>query len=112
MLPIFEVDSFYEEVSQEIKEMYNYLNMCRTNRLNELAEQEQQQTRKLEERISLISVGFGIPLLIMGFLNINIVGVTTQNEGMSFLSAFLVTFCGGALLSFGVLYLLRKNNNK
>ena len=105
---IFQVNSLYQEVSEEVQEMYNYLQMCRTERLQKLAEEQQVQTRKLEERISVLAVCIGIPALILSFMSINLYGFTTKDEGIPIFLALLISVLGGGLLSLIVVRLLKR----
>jgi len=122
----FQVDRLYQEVRDEVQEMHNFLVMRRTERLKQLAEEQRQQmetearedirrertaqerARRLEERISLLGVGIGVPSLIFGFLSINLYGITAKDEGLSLWLALLIGTVGGGLLGWLVLWLLRR----
>jgi uncharacterized membrane protein len=99
--------------------MHNHLQSKRSERIQKLAEEqkralEEQQkrevireritaehNRRIEERISLLGLLFGVPMLVMGFLGINLRGLT-NTEGMSVLNALLLTF-GSSLVLIGML---------
>lgn len=97
----------YGEVRDEVTEMHHYLQMKRTAHLQELAEaqkkaseeqrrhleavaeEEARRDRRLEKRISLIGLIVGAPVLIMTFLSINLLGITS-NEGLPLRKALLL----------------------
>lgn len=104
----FQVGELHREVSEEVREMHNYLLMKKTERIQQLNEERtrhEQQTEKaakvrteaLQARISLLSLLIGGPSIALSFLGINIVGVTA-NEGLTLRSAALLGFAGGLTL--------------
>lgn len=87
----FEIDALYREVNDEVRDMHDFL--------------QSQQARRLEQRINLLAVLFGVPGLIVGFLGINLYGVTSGAEGMNLWVAMSVTFAVG--LGVGALLLTK-----
>jgi hypothetical protein len=64
----FQVERLYNEVSDEVRDMHEYLLM--------------RQNERLERRISMLGVLIGIPALTIGFLGINLIGFTTSTDGL------------------------------
>jgi hypothetical protein len=120
----FQVDRLYQEVHDEVQEMHDYLLLRRTERLQQLAEEQrlqaaaearaqmareqiaQEQARRLERLISWLTVCIGVPALFMGFLGINLYGITTSQDGLSFWRALCIVLSGSVLLGGTVLGLL------
>jgi dipeptide/tripeptide permease len=83
--------------------MHDYLQTRRTERLKQLTERQtrQQETavKQHDRKISLVGIllaaVFGVPSLVIGFLNINLKG-WTSSEGLSWQTAFAIV--GGTLL--------------
>jgi hypothetical protein len=89
----FEIDDLYRDVSEEVREMHAFL--------------LEQQVSRLETRLSQLGFLIGIPVLLIGFLGINLEGVTTGEDGFSPWLAGSLTiaaFLAGSVL----LYLLRR----
>ena len=80
---VFQLEQIYREVSDEVREMYEYA----------LSE----QTKRLERRLNLIGALIGVPALVMGFLSINLYGITAREEGLPLWVALLL-----AALSFSL----------
>ncbi|MFA0750937.1 MAG: hypothetical protein SLRJCFUN_001340 [Candidatus Fervidibacter sp.] len=66
---VFQLERLYQEVSEEVREMHEYL--------------QARQVHKLERRINALSAFIGIPALVFGFLSINLHGITAKEEGLS-----------------------------
>jgi ABC-type phosphate transport system permease subunit len=49
-----------------------------------------EQTKRLERNLNWIGALVAIPSLVVGFLNINLVGLTTKNEGLAPLLALSI----------------------
>ncbi|MCI0489590.1 MAG: hypothetical protein L0229_23615 [Blastocatellia bacterium] len=88
----FQVKQLYGEVSDEVREMHNYLLMRRTERLQQLAEEQQRQSNAeaeasraraqyLERLISYLALLLGVPALLLSYLGINLRGFTSE-EGL------------------------------
>jgi hypothetical protein len=112
----FQVEHLYREVSDEVREMHDYILMRRTERLQQLAEQqrlagqaEAARTRHLERRLSLLGVCIGIPALVLSFLGINIRSfTTTDNEGLSWLKVAIIIPAVAGLLIGLILFVLSR----
>lgn len=90
---LFQIEQLYREVSDEVREMHEYL----------VAE----QTKRLEERLNLLAAFIGVPALVFGFLSINLYRITAKEEGLPFLTAIsigVISFCAGGF----ILWLLRR----
>lgn len=101
----FQIERFFREVRDSIREMHDYLQTRRTERLKQLTEKQtrQQETAAMQHdrKISLIGVllaaVFGVPTLVIGFLNINLRNLTSKDdEGLFLEEAFWVV--GAAVL--------------
>jgi len=117
----FQIAALHREVSEEVREMHNYLLMKKTERIQGLNEERTRREREVEKaaqeraeaiqrRISLLGLFIGGPALVIGFLSINMVGITS-NEGLTLWMASLLGFGGGlavGLLGLLVLWLLRR----
>ncbi len=117
----FQIERLFQEVSHEVREMHNYLLLKRTERLQQLAEEQRRhvelearaqevRAQKLEKRISLLGLIIGVPALVIGFLGINLAGYTA-NEGLSLRQAIIISAGGliiGAALGLLVGWLSRK----
>lgn len=88
----FQLEQLYREVSDEVREMHEFL----------LAE----QTRRLEQRLNQLGAFIGLPALVLSFLSINLYGITAKDEGLHILTAIsigIISFCLGGF----ILWLLR-----
>jgi len=65
---IFQLERLYQEVSDEVREMHEFLQM--------------RQSKKLEERLNFLTFVIGIPALLFGFLSINLYRITAKEEGL------------------------------
>jgi len=90
---VFQLDQLYREVSDEIREMHNLL-LVRRSQLEEAA------TRRLERLVGFLGTIIGIPALVLAFLDINLKGVTTAQEGLPLRRAL---FIAGLALVLGIL---------
>lgn len=95
----FQVERFFSEVREKVREMNDYLQSERTRRLEQLATGQQALAEKLarqyENRISLIGILlallFGVPSLVISFLGINLNKINVgENDGMDFWQAFQI----------------------
>jgi hypothetical protein len=119
---VFQIKDLYDEVRDEVREMHDFLRMKRAEEILALAEdqrtkleaqaeadaererREVARERRIELRFKLITLVFGVPALVIGFLGINLVGITTDAEGVSFWGALLL--CMGCTALGGLLMLL------
>ena len=108
---IFQVERLYQEVSDEVREMYNVVQLKRAERLQKLQEEEAERTKKLEERISMLGILIGVPAIILSFLGVNLQNFTNP-EGISIVTALLIVIGGGGIVSSIVLWLLRRQMKK
>jgi hypothetical protein len=97
---VFQLEQLYREVSDEIREMHNLL-LVRRSQLEEAA------TRRLERLVGLLGTIIGVPALVLAFLDINLKGVTTAQEGLPLRRALFIAALAlvlgilmGLLLSF------------
>ena len=76
----FQVERLYQEVSEEVGDMHDYLLMRRTERLQQLAEAEaraerereraaQERERRLERRLNQIALLLGVPAVGLAYLD-------------------------------------------
>jgi hypothetical protein len=65
----FQLERLYQEVSDEVREMHEFLQM--------------RQSQRLEERLNFLTFVIGIPALLFGFLSINLYHITAKEEGLS-----------------------------
>jgi hypothetical protein len=91
---VFMLDELYREVSDEVRELHECL----------LSE----QTRRLEQRVNWLGALIGVPALVMGFLSINLYGITSKGEGLPIWLALSVCFLGGVVLAGLGLWLLQR----
>lgn len=73
---IFQIERLYQEVKDEVVEMHEHL--------------LSQQTKRLERRINFLGAFIGIPSLVIGFLGINLYGITAKDEGLPLWVALLL----------------------
>ena len=120
---VFQIQDLYHEVRDEVREMHDYLQTRRAERIKELAEARQRQMKKqaeaaqergarLEWIIGLLGICFGVPALVMGFLNINIPGITTNDEGLKLWLAFVVVLAASVIVVGGILLMMRRYINR
>jgi len=74
---IFQLERLYQEVSDEVREMHEFLQM--------------RQSKKLEERLNFLTFVIGIPALLFGFLSINLYRITAKEEGLPIWLALSLT---------------------
>lgn len=89
----FQVERFYSEVRDKIREMHEYLQTRRAERIENYIRQHE---RKIALIGILLAATFGLPSLVIGFLNINLNRITVEKDGVDFWQAAL--YVGGALL--------------
>jgi Mg2+ and Co2+ transporter CorA len=77
---IFQTADLYQEVSDEVRHMSD--------------KAVQRRTRDLERRVTLMGVLIGVPALVLTFLNINLRGWTTADEGLVWWVAVLSGVAG------------------
>lgn len=101
---VFQVRDLYGEVRDEVQEMHNYLTMQRSS-----AEQ------RTTQRIQWIIGSLGVISVVIGFLGINLQGVTVSGDGLPFRVALLMVLEGTievgipfALVMFLVVLALRR----
>jgi hypothetical protein len=141
---VFQLKDLYTEVRDEVREMHDYLQTRRAERIKQLAEERKLQmeaqleaekarerearaladalTKDIEERertaqeragrleriIGLLGICFGVPTLVISFLNINIQGITTNDEGLRFWLALAVVSGLSVFFISAILLLLRQ----
>ena len=89
---IFQLDRLYQEVGDGVREMYNTLLLRR-------ARAQERSSHRLEVLVRILGATIGVPALLLGFLSINLRGITAA-EGLLLLPALAL---GGGALAVGVL---------
>jgi len=84
---VFQLEQLYREVSDEVREMHEYLLSEQTKRLEE-------QTKRLEWRINALTTVIAVPALVMSFLSINLFGITAKEEGLNVWVALAIVALG------------------
>lgn len=120
---VFQIRDLYEEVRDEVREMYQFLQSQLADQIreatnsqrNELERQTREQERRarsLSVRISILASLVVVPSIVFGFLGMNIRYFTAGNDsGLTKLQAVLWSTGGLALLAliaYLVLELIRK----
>jgi predicted nucleic acid-binding protein len=117
----FQLDRLYDEVRTEVDTMHDYLltlyneeaeRLQREQQLHaeaqarEAAQREraaEERARRLERRLSALALFIGIPALIIGFLGINLAGITYNSiplwEALVVVGAGTLIFASLALLA-------------
>jgi hypothetical protein len=88
-----QIDKLYREVSDQVREIYEFSLMSRT--------------RRLEQRISFLGVMTGIPALLLFFLGLNLKGITVEQGGLTLPTALILVGAGLAV-ALVILWFLRK----
>ena len=86
---IFQMEQLYEEVSDEIRYMHDFLQTQREKRTQEIEEANRSRVEKLERNLSLIAWIIGIPALLLTFLDV---------VGVDSFQVAVFTFAGGVVL--------------
>jgi hypothetical protein len=118
----FQIKELYEEVRNEVHEMHDFLQMKRSQQTLRLAEEHQKRLaekaeadaaheRRIEWRFKFVGLVFGVPALIIGFLGINLVGITTPNDGISIWKALAFSF-GSGIVGGLLMLLIGRGKNK
>jgi len=106
---VFQIRDLYEEVRDEVREMYQYLQSQRT-------EAEEKRARRFGIWISTVALLVVIPTIVFGFLGINIRNFTSAADtGLTVRQALLwsaVGTVGLVLLAWGVREIVRKRINR
>ena len=88
------VDTLYQEVKDEILEMYQALQREQSERIEHNQALQRQQSMRLERRVSFLTAFIAVPTAVFSFLNINIKSITSDTEGLP-----LVVAVGAAVFS-------------
>ena len=94
---IFQIKELYEEVRDEVREMHDFLRMKRAEETLRLAEDREERETRIEKRLKYLGLIFGVPALIIGFLGINLFGITAKEDGVSIWRALLICVGSGAV---------------
>jgi hypothetical protein len=108
---IFQIQELYQEVRDEVREMHDYLQMKRTEANLQLAQETQGRAQRLSQTLSWFGVFIGVPALIIGFLGINLVGITSRDDGLRIWTALAVTLTGVTLAGI-ILLIIRSRSSK
>jgi hypothetical protein len=73
---VLQVERLYQEVNDEVREMYNDLLLQRS-------EEEERASRSLERMVAFFGAAIGIPTLVFTFMGINILGYTLKSDGLT-----------------------------
>jgi hypothetical protein len=76
------VDTLYQEVKDEVLEMYQALQREQSARIEHNQALQRQQSMRLEQRVSFLTAFIAVPTAIFSFLNINIRSITSDTEGL------------------------------
>jgi hypothetical protein len=119
---VFQVKDLYDEVREEVREMHDFLRMKRGAELLAVAEErikadaardrrDAARDRRIEQRFKIVTLVFGVPALIIGFLGINLVGITSS-EGVSIWGALILCLGSGALGGLSMFLINKVTENK
>lgn len=106
---VFQIHDLYEEVRDEVREMYQYLQSNRADQIKRATEnqrkqlelqatKEEKRAKSLSMRISILACLIVIPSIVFGFLGINIRFFTSGDTGLTRLQAVLWSVGGTAVL--------------
>jgi len=76
------VDTLYQEVKDEVFEMYQALQREQSARIEQSQALQREQNMRLERRVSFLTAFIAVPTAIFSFLNINIRSITSDTEGL------------------------------
>lgn len=102
---VFQIKDLYEEIRDEVREMHLALEERREK-------DAQKRSDRLEKIIGLLGICFGIPALVIGFLGINIPGVTTEHEGLRIWLGLVIVLGISIIFVVTILLLLRRYINQ
>lgn len=101
---VLQVERLYQEVNDEVQEMYN-------NLLLQRSEAEERASRSLERLVAILGASIGIPTVFLTFMGINMRGYTLENDGLSIEYALIVasgSLVLGLIIGFLILYVTRR----
>jgi len=102
---VLQVERLYQEVNDEVQEMYNDLLLQRS-------EAEERASRSLERLVAILGASIGIPTVFLTFMGINMRGYTLENDGLPVKFVFMVGILSvilGALIGCILLNLNRQS---
>jgi hypothetical protein len=91
MRSAFQISDLYHDVRQTISELSESLRL-------RLSEEQGEQQRRFERRVSALALLFGVPSLVLAFLAIDVSGISKPVPLLIALSAVLASFALGALV--------------
>jgi len=105
---IFQIKELYEEVRDEVREIHDFLRLNRAEKILRLTEKQQKtmkekaeadaaREKRIEKRLRFVGLVFGLPALIIAFLGINLVGITTRDDGLSIWMALAISIGSGVV---------------
>jgi hypothetical protein len=120
---IFQIKELYEEVRDEVREMHDFLRMKRAEETLRLAEEQKEREKRraeadarreklIDKRLEFLGLVFGVPALIIAFLGINLVGITTKDDGVSIWLALAISVGSGVVGGLIMLLVGRVKENK
>ena len=65
----FQIERLYREVSDEVRDMHQYLQMEKTERIERLAEQERDQSARTAKTLNILAAFLLLPSLVLSFLD-------------------------------------------
>lgn len=101
---VLQVERLYQEVNDEVQEMYN-------NLLLQRSEAEERASRSLERLVAILGASIGIPTVFLTFMGINMRGYTLENDGLPIEYALIVasgSLVLGFIIGFLILYVTRR----
>jgi hypothetical protein len=63
-----QVPQLFDEVSREVREMHEYLLVKRTERIEQLADQQKERTELMGRRLNWLAAFFAVPALVLSFI--------------------------------------------
>jgi hypothetical protein len=113
---VFQIRDLYEEVRDEVREMYQFLQTKHSEQIKRAtddqrkqmehqAQEEEKRARRLSMRISILACLIVIPSIVFGFLGINIRYFTSGETGLTKLQSVLWS-AGGIVVLLFIAYLM------
>ena len=92
----FQVERLFQEVSDEVREMHSYLQMQKAERLETLAEEEQERSARMKATIDYLAAFLLLPAFVLSFLST----VGKQSWWSALIGVAVGLAAGGVLLWF------------
>lgn len=101
---VLQVERFYQEVNDEVREMHNDLLLIRS-------ETEERNSRNLQGLVAFLGASIGIPTLVLTFMGINMRGYTLESDGLPIKYALIIaagSLVFGLFIGLLILYYTRR----